>query len=82
MIDTYSNEWRRICEARWVLREAKNKKTYLDGIRERRGQKAADELIDDVALVRPHIDYFTKKIAIYLIAEMKDKNDKSGNTFF
>lgn len=72
MINTYSNEWRRLCEARWVLREAPNKKKYLDGIRERRGEKAAQELMDDVALVRPHIDHFTKRIAIELIAKMKN----------
>jgi hypothetical protein len=70
VIDTYSPEWRRICEARWVLLECRDQKKYLEGVREKRGAKGHQMLVDDIKAVRPHIDKFTKRIAAELIARM------------
>jgi hypothetical protein len=71
MIDTYSDEWRRICEARWVLRECRDIQRYYDGVLKFRGPIGQQMLMRDVMLVRPHIHHFTKKTAADLIAAMK-----------
>jgi hypothetical protein len=70
MIDTYSQEWRRITEALWVLRDCKDRASYMKGVLEKRGKKGHDMLRNDVALVRPHIGHFTKRIAAGLIEKM------------
>lgn len=72
MIDTYSSEWRRICEARWVLRECQHQAEYMQGVKEKRGTRGYNMLARDVAMVRPHINNFTLRIAAKLIAEMKE----------
>lgn len=60
MTDTYSEEWRRECEARWVLdnlpvsnppRTRKRKTTrleYINGVENQRGKAAADQLKRDI----------------------------------
>lgn len=60
MKDTYSEEWRRECEARWVLdnlpvinppRTRKRKTTrqeYINGVEDQRGKAAADQLKRDI----------------------------------
>lgn len=60
MTNTYSEEWRRECEARWVLdnlpvsnppRTRKRKTTrleYINGVENQRGKAAADQLKRDI----------------------------------
>lgn len=60
MKDTHSEEWRRECEARWVLdnlpvsnppRTRKRKTTrqeYINGVEDQRGKAAADQLKRDI----------------------------------
>lgn len=49
MTDTYSEQHRRECEARWVLSLPKDaRKGYIERVREKRGAKAAAELADEV----------------------------------
>ena len=60
MIDTYSEEWRRECEARFALSlpdksdkrkkgwQAVGKREYLQRIKDRRGQAAHDALRDEM----------------------------------
>lgn len=47
---TWSEEWRRICEARHVLTLGLGKpiKRYIDAVRKIRGDVAADQLLADV----------------------------------
>jgi hypothetical protein len=73
MIDTYSQEWRRICEARWVIRECENEAEYMAGIIKTRGKHGCKMLDDDVKMLRPLMDRFTKKVAAELIEQMKKK---------
>jgi hypothetical protein len=59
-IDTYSEEWRRECEARFALSladksdhrrkgwNAISKKDYLARVRDKRGQQAHDQLREDM----------------------------------
>lgn len=61
MTDTYSEEWRAECEARYVInmtgktiREKKEKRAaYIQKVRERRGNAMADKLIADVERLYP-----------------------------
>lgn len=71
MIDRASEEWRRICEARWVLRECKDIKGYMAAVLHSRGRDAHNMLMNDIVLVRPHIECFTKKIAAEIVAKMQ-----------
>ncbi len=77
-LDTYSPEWRRITEARWVLRECSNIKNYLDGVKQRRGEAGYTMLVNDIKLVRPHIDNFTKRLAIELVQQLKAEHEQSN----
>lgn len=48
-IDTYSEEWRRICEARHVMKlEKEKRREYYQKVAENRGREAAQELKDEV----------------------------------
>ena len=59
-VDTSSEEWRRECEARWVLKNlpvankprARIKKTtrreYIEAVERQRGKEAADQLKADI----------------------------------
>jgi len=48
-IDTDSEEWRRICEARYVMKMSDGKRReYYDGVFEKRKQKGLDDLINEV----------------------------------
>lgn len=75
-LDTYSNEWRRITEARWFLRECEDTVKYARAVAEKRGEKAKDQLLRDVMLVRPHMDNFTKRVAAQLIEQMKGQGNE------
>jgi hypothetical protein len=70
-IDTYSEEWRRLTEARWVLRECKHMGEYLKGVKEKRGDSGHKLLLDDIYRVRPHLHSMTKKVALEIIEQMK-----------
>ena len=52
VIDTSSEEWRRICEARTYLRQGITTPDMVDSLRrrvtEKRGDTAADELIEEM----------------------------------
>ncbi len=77
MIDTYSEEWRRITEARWVLRECRDTKRYLDGVLKARGQAGYDTLVTDIQRVRFYNDKFTKRVAAELIQQMKAEDEET-----
>ena len=77
-INTYSPEWRRICEARWVLYDCKDSVRYMEGVLAKRGAKAHAELQADVLLVRQHAHNFTKRVAKQLIEQMEA--EKNGTT--
>lgn len=49
-VDTYSEDWRAECEARFVCRlpTRSRRLAYLEGVAQRRGKPAADELGDSV----------------------------------
>jgi hypothetical protein len=50
-VGSYSEEFRRHCEALWVLRKKRSKRTrmeYLDGVAEKRGLKARQELREEM----------------------------------
>lgn len=54
---TYSEEWRRYCEARWLLRRKRSAKgfgQYLDKIQELRGIDARLELREEMARIWKH----------------------------
>lgn len=74
-INTYSNEWRRICEARWVLYDCKNSERYMEGVLAKRGPKGHAQLQADVWLVRQHLGHFTKRVAKQLIDQMEGENN-------
>lgn len=78
MIDTYSQEWRRICEARWVIRECPDEDAYMLGIQKTRGKRGYEMLRDDVTMLRPLMDKFTKKLAADLIKQMKENHATSN----
>jgi hypothetical protein len=49
MIDTYSDEYRKQCEARHVLSYPKEQRVaYYEAVKAIRGQKSLDELIAEV----------------------------------
>jgi len=48
-MDTTSEEWRRECEARWVLQhDADWRQAYYEGVEKARGEAAARQLVEDV----------------------------------
>ena len=48
-MDTCSEEWRRECEARWVLtHDADWRQEYYKGVAKHRGESAAKQLVEDV----------------------------------
>lgn len=51
VVGSYSEEYRRYCEAVWVLKKKRSKRTrieYLDGVAEKRGRKAREELREEM----------------------------------
>jgi hypothetical protein len=50
MIDTHSEEWRRKCEARWVLKlpTVAARREYLARVEKARGAKAVEELKEQI----------------------------------
>lgn len=73
-LDTYCEEWRRITEARWYLRECSDRERYIDGVARIRGEARANQLLRDVLMVRPHMDHFTKRVAAQLIEQLKGQS--------
>lgn len=54
VVGSYSEEYRRHCEAKWVLKKKRTKNTrqaYLVAVQEQRGQQAAYELREEMKLV-------------------------------
>lgn len=54
VVGSYSEEYRRYCEAVWVLKKKRSKRTrieYLDGVAEKRGRKAREELREEMLRV-------------------------------
>jgi hypothetical protein len=50
---TYSEEWRRVCEARKVLKwPAEKRQAYYEAVAEARGEEAAMQLVADVKTER------------------------------
>lgn len=50
-VGTYSEEYRRYHEALWVLKKKRSKRTrieYLEGVREKRGLQAKEELREEM----------------------------------
>lgn len=72
-LDTYCDEWRRICEARWYLRDCKDRRGYYDGVVKVRGYEAGQQMLRDAQLVAPHNRHFTKKLAAQLIEQMRQE---------
>lgn len=77
-LDTYCEEWRRITEARWVLRECVNREAYLLGVKDKRGDKGYTMLLRDINMVRPHIHNFTKRLAVELVQQLKAEHEQSS----
>lgn len=51
VVGSYSEEYRRYCEAVWVLKKKRSKRTrieYLDAVEEKRGIKARTELREEM----------------------------------
>lgn len=51
VVGSYSDDYRRYCEAVWVLKKKRSKRTrieYLDAVAERRGEKARQELREEM----------------------------------
>lgn len=56
-VSNYSEEWRKHCEARWVLKKKKTKNTrqgYLSVVIEKRGEQAARELREEMFKIWKH----------------------------
>jgi hypothetical protein len=50
-VGSYSEAFRRYCEAAWVLRKKRTKRTrmeYLDGVLEKRGRQAYEDLREEM----------------------------------
>lgn len=53
-VSSYSEAWRRHCEARWVLSKKRSKNTrqaYLEAVRQARGDRAAWELREEMMVI-------------------------------
>jgi len=51
VVGSYSDDYRRYCEAVWVLKKKRSRRTrieYLDAVAERRGEKARQELREEM----------------------------------
>jgi ribosomal protein S17E len=56
-VSNHSEEWRKHCEARWVLKKKKTKNTrqgYLSVVIEKRGEQAARELREEMMRIWRH----------------------------
>lgn len=54
---TYTEEWRRYCEATWLLRKKRAKRTrqdYLDLVQEKRGVQARLDLREELLIIWNH----------------------------
>ena len=74
-LDTYCDEWRRITEARWYLRECRNQRDYISGVTAKRGEAGAAQLMRDARLLMPHMNNFTKRVAADLIEQLKQEKE-------
>jgi len=57
VVGSYSEEWRRHCEARWVFKKKRSKGTrqaYLEAIKERRGVEAYLALRQEMMVIWKH----------------------------